>query len=201
MFWPDFTEQNDIFSIFKTLITNKQKIMTIFLYIVIGIIIIVVILALIAPKSYNVSRSIEIDIPKAVVFDNIKFLKKQQEWSPWAKKDPNMEKKFTGVDGEVGAISYWNGNKDVGEGEQEITKIIEGKRVEGQLRFMKPFRSTSDSYLDLVELSNGKTKVTWGFKGENKFPMSIVMLFMSMDKAVGKDFEEGLQSLKTILEK
>jgi hypothetical protein len=112
-----------------------------------------------------------------------------------------MEKKFTGVDGEVGAISYWNGNKDVGEGEQEITRIIEGKRVEAELRFMKPFKSTSDSYLDLVELGNGKTKVTWGFKGENKFPMSIMMLFMNMDKAVGKDFEEGLLNLKSILEK
>jgi hypothetical protein len=175
--------------------------MAIIFYIVIGIIVLIVILALIAPKSYDVSRSMEISRPKAVVFENIKYLKKQEEWSPWAKKDPNMEKKFTGVDGEVGAISYWNGNKDVGEGEQEITKIIEGKRVEGELRFMKPFRSTSDSYLELVELSNGNTKVTWGFKGENKFPMSIMMLFMNMDKAVGKDFEEGLQSLKSILEK
>lgn len=30
--------------------------------------------------------------------------------------------------------------------------------------------------------------------------MSIMMLFMSMDKMVGKDFEEGLQTLKTTLE-
>lgn len=175
--------------------------MTILLYIIIGVVILISVLALLAPKSYDVSRSIEISKPKAIVFDYVKYLKKQQEWSPWAKKDPNMEKKFTGVDGEVGAISYWNGNKDVGEGEQEITRIIEGKRVESELRFMKPFKSTSDSYLDLMELGNGKTKVTWGFKGENKFPMSIMMLFMNMDKAVGKDFEEGLRNLKSILEK
>ena len=44
------------------------------------------------------------------------------------------------------------------------------------------------------------TKVIWGFSGKNKFPMSIMMLFMSMDKAIGKDFEEGLASLKQILE-
>lgn len=175
--------------------------MTILLYIILGIIALIVVLALLAPKNYDVSRSIEISKPKAEVFDNVKYLKKQQEWSPWAKKDPNMEKKFTGVDGEVGAISYWNGNKEVGEGEQEITKIIDGKRVEGELRFMKPFRSTSGSYIDLEDLGNGKTKVTWGFKGENKFPMSIMMLFMNMDKAVGKDFEEGLRDLKSIMEK
>jgi hypothetical protein len=42
--------------------------------------------------------------------------------------------------------------------------------------------------------------VTWGFSGKNKFPFSIMMLFMNMDKAVGKDFEEGLDNLKSILE-
>ncbi len=42
---------------------------------------------------------------------------------PWAEKYPNMVKKFTGTDGEVGAISSWKGNKEVGEGEQEITGI------------------------------------------------------------------------------
>lgn len=193
--------QNDFFSIFNTRLTNTDKLMAILLYIIIGIIVLIAVLALMAPKKYDISRSIEISNPKAEVFNTIKYLKKQQEWSPWDKKDPNMEKKFTGIDGEVGAISYWNGNKDVGKGEQEITKIIEGERVETELRFIKPFRSTSDCYLDLVESGNGKTKVTWGFKGENKFPMSVAMLFMSMDKAVGKDFEEGLRNLKNIMEK
>ena len=111
-----------------------------------------------------------------------------------------MQKKFTGTDGEVGAISYWNGNKEVGEGEQEITKIIEGERVEGELRFLKPWKSKSDCYLTVDDSNNGKTIVTWGFSGTNKFPMSIMMLFMNMDKMVGKDFEEGLESLKSKLE-
>ncbi|MEK6155646.1 SRPBCC family protein [Flavobacteriaceae bacterium 3-367] len=173
----------------------------ILLYIVAGIAVLVFILAMIAPKTYDVFRTIEIARPKAVVFEYLKYLKNQQQWSPWEKKDPNMEKKFTGTDGEVGAVSYWNGNKDVGEGEQEITKIVDGKRVEGELRFLKPWKSTSDCYMEVDEVSDGKTKVTWGFSGKNKFPVSIMMLFMNMDKAVGKDFEEGLQSLKILMEK
>jgi hypothetical protein len=111
-----------------------------------------------------------------------------------------MEHKFTGTDGTVVAISYWKGNKDVGEGEQEIIKIEEGKRIEGELRFFKPWKSQSDCYLEVDEISKNSTKVKWGFSGGNKFPMSIMMLFMSMDKMVGKDFEEGLASLKTKLE-
>nr|WP_299173967.1 SRPBCC family protein [uncultured Allomuricauda sp.] len=170
------------------------------LYILAGIVLLILILAMIAPKSYNVSRSIEIAKPKNEVFENLRFLKNQDAWSPWNKKDPNMEKKFTGTDGEVGATSYWNGNKDVGEGEQELTKIVDGERIESELRFLKPWKSTSDAYLVTEDTGSGNTKVTWGFSGKNKFPTSIFMLFMNMDKAVGGDFEEGLASLKSVLE-
>ncbi|MCK0159880.1 SRPBCC family protein [Allomuricauda sp. F6463D] len=170
------------------------------LYIGLALVLLLIILAIIAPKNYDVSRSIEIAKSKNVVFDYLKSLKNQDEWSPWGKRDPNMQKKFTGTDGEVGAINYWKGNKEVGEGEQEITKIIADERIESELRFLKPFKSTSNAYLSIKEVENNRTKVVWGFSGKNKFPMSIMMLFMNMDKAVGKDFEEGLASLKEILE-
>jgi len=175
--------------------------MTILLYILIGLVVLIAILAMIAPKSYDVSRSTSISRPIAEVFDYVRSLKKQDEWGPWAKRDPNMTKEFTGTDGEVGAISSWKGNKEVGEGEQEITGIKENEVVETQLRFFKPWKSQSDAYIKVDDEGNSSTKVTWGFSGKNKFPVSIMMLFMNMDKSVGKDFEQGLSDLKSILEK
>jgi len=175
--------------------------MYIILYVLVGLLALIILLSLIAPKSYDVSRSIEISRPKQEVFDYLRSLKKMDEWSPWAKKDPNMEKRLTGTDGEVGCVSYWKGNKDVGEGEQEIKKIIDGERIESELRFLKPWKSTSDCYTSVDASNSGNTKVTWGFSGNNKFPMNIMSLFMSMDKMVGKDFEEGLATLKTVLER
>lgn len=174
--------------------------MTTALYIVGGLVLLIAILALLAPKTYDVSRSIEISKPKNEVFQYLRSLKNQDKWSPWNKKDPDMKKEFRGTDGEVGSVSYWLGNKDVGEGEQEITKIVDGERVESELRFLKPWKSTSDAYMTTSETANGGTKVTWGFSGKNKFPASIFMLFMNMDKAVGGDFEEGLSSLKALVE-
>jgi hypothetical protein len=171
------------------------------IYILIGLVSLLFILSLIAPKTYDVSRSVEIAKPKVEVFNYLRLLKNMDEWSPWAKKDPKMEKKFTGVDGEVGAQSFWNGNKQVGEGEQEIKKIISGDRIESELRFLKPFKSISDCYTKVEDVSNGNTKVTWGFSGTNKFPMTIFSLFKSMDSMVGPDFEQGMASLKEVLEK
>ncbi len=174
--------------------------MTTLLYILAGIVLLLLILAVLAPKKYDVSRSIVIDSPRDKIFTVLRSLKQQDEWSPWAKRDPNMLKEYRGTDGEVGSVSYWKGNKEVGEGEQEITKIVDGERVEGNLRFLKPWKSESDCYFVTEDADAGKTKVTWGFSGKNKFPFSIMMLFMSMDKMVGKDFEEGLSTLKTKME-
>ena len=173
--------------------------MYIALYVLLAIVALFVILGLIAPKNYEVNREIVINKPLAEVFTYLKSLKNQDNWSPWAAKDPNMKKTFTGKDGEVGCVSAWEGNKDVGSGEQELMNIIENVVIESQLRFLKPFKSTSDAYLRVNKVENG-TKVIWGFTGINKFPISIMMLFMNMDKTVGKDFEEGLDKLKKILE-
>ena len=170
------------------------------LYVILGIVLLIIILGIIAPNAYEVNREIVINKPLTEVFTYLKSLKNQDNWSPWAAKDPNMKKTFTGNDGEVGCVSAWEGNKDVGSGEQELMNIIENVVIESQLRFLKPFKSTSDAYLK-VNKADGGTKVTWGFTGKNKFPISIMMLFMNMDKTVGKDFEEGLEKLKSILEK
>ena len=173
--------------------------MYIFLGVLGAIVVIFIILIIAAPKNYHVNRSIVIDRALPDVFQYIKYVKNQDEWSPWKKKDPDMKQTFTGDDGTLGFVSHWEGNKDVGTGEQEILNIEENKRLETELRFFKPWKSQSNAYIE-VEEADGGTKVTWGFSGVNKIPFNVMMLFMNMDKAVGKDFEEGLGDLKKILE-
>ena len=154
------------------------------------------------PTDFRIEREITINKPKAEVFAYAKMLKNQNVWGPWAKKDPAMKQEFVGTDGSVGFISKWDSAKDeVGAGEQEIKKIVEGERMETQLRFKKPFESNADSYLTTESVSDNQTKVKWGFTGAMPRPMNLMLVFIDMDKEVGKDFDEGLNSLKTILEK
>jgi hypothetical protein len=62
--------------------------------------------------------------------------------------DPNMKTEFRGSDGTEGFISAWESdNKNVGQGEQEILKIVNGERVDYEIRFIKPFKSTSWAYI------------------------------------------------------
>jgi uncharacterized membrane protein len=168
-----------------------------------GIIIIIpLIIALFVKKTYEVEREVTINRPKSEVFNYLKYLKNQDEFSKWASMDPAMEKSYSGIDGTVGFISAWESEKpDVGKGEQEIIHIDEGKRIDYQLRFVEPFESTSNAYIVTTEESPERTSVKWGFTGTMTYPMNLMLLFMDFEKMIGNDFETGLNSLKTILEK
>ncbi len=168
----------------------------IFLYILLAIIGILIALIVIAPKKYHVERTIQVNKPIDEVFKYIKSVKNQDNWSPWKKKDPNLKQEYVGQDETVGFIAKWEGNKDVGAGEQEITKIVENDRLETELRFLKPWESKSNAFIKVNAIHATATEVTWGFSGVNKVPFNVMMLFFNMEKSVGKDFNEGLESLK-----
>jgi len=175
--------------------------MYIALYVILAILVLFFLLTIIAPKKYNVSRSVEINKSIDEVYEYLRFIKNQDHWSPWKKRDPNMVQTDTGVDGTIGFTVHWDSDhKQVGSGEQEISNLEKNKRIEATLRFLKPFKSVSQGFFDLEETGSG-TKVTWGFYGNHKVPVNVMMLFLNMDKLVGKDFEEGLSDLKIELEK
>ena len=174
--------------------------MKIFLLVILVLAIILIALYLIAPKSYRVVRQVVIDKPNEVVFAYIRSLKAQNDWSVWSQMDPNVVNTYTGIDGQVGFVSAWEGNKAVGKGEQEIMKITEGSRVELELRFVKPFKSQAQVYIATSAISLNQTEVEWGMTGTMPFPMNLFLLFSNMDKSIGNDFEKGLSNLKDILE-
>ena len=161
----------------------------------------VVILAFTVSPDYKVEREVTINRPKSDVFAYVKKLKNQNTWGPWFKKDPAMKQDFKGEDGYIGFVSAWKStNPEIGEGEQEIKNIVEGSRLDTELRFIKPFESTNQAFITTEATGNTSTRVRWGFTGSMPRPMNLMLLMMDMDKEVGKDFQEGLSNLKEIME-
>lgn len=171
------------------------------LFVIFGIIALALITALFVSKDMKTSREIVINKPKAEVFNYIKQLKNQDNFSKWGKMDPNMKKEYRGTDGTVGFVSAWDGNDDVGKGEQEIKKITEGESFETELRFKKPFESKAVAVMTTTAIDSAHTKVTWGFDSKMAYPMNLMKVFMDMEKMVGDDFSTGLTNLKALLEK
>lgn len=171
------------------------------LIVLVSLVALFLISALFIDGKYSVKREIVIDHNSEEVFDYIKYLKNQENYSVWAQMDPDMKRTYSGKDGEVGFVSAWDSdNEEVGKGEQEILKIEQGKRIDFELRFMEPFEASDDAYFITESINDGSTKVIWGFDGEINYPWNIMILFMNFDEMLGPDLEEGLENLKNLME-
>lgn len=160
----------------------------------------ILVAAFIVDNEYAVERSVIIDQPKEFVFDYVRLLKNQDNYSIWGNLDPDMHQEYRGTDGTVGFVSAWEGNTDVGKGEQEIVNIVEGERIDYELRFIEPFEGEADAYMITESVSDDQTMVIWGFESQMPRPMNLMLLFMDMENLIGADYEAGLANLKAILE-
>lgn len=164
-----------------------------------GIIALLFIIALFMRKDYNIHREIIINAPKQKVYDYLKHLKNQDNFNKWVMTDPSMKRDFKGTDGTVGFIYGWNGNKKAGEGELEITALEEGKRIETEIRFIRPFAGLSHASTVITAVSADQTKIVWGNKSFMKYPLNLMLSMI--EKMLAKDMDISLQNLKNILEK
>ena len=179
-----------------------MNILLIILLAIFGLITIIVIIAAAQKDESVIEREVTINKPTQEVFNYIKLLKNQDYYSKWVMMDPNSKKTYTGIDGTVGFISAWEStNKQVGQGEQKITNVINGERLDSELHFMKPFDGISQAWMTTESVSDNQTKVKWGFRTNRKFGMKLAYILMNLERKLGNDFQENLSNLKNVLEK
>jgi hypothetical protein len=155
--------------------------------------------AYLLPSEVSLSRSVVINAPAEKIFPHVNSLKKFQAWSPWAHLDKNMKLVFSGPEAGVGQVASWQSkDRNVGTGSQKIVESITNKRVVNELDFGE--MGKANSAIELLPQADG-TKVVWRF--QTKMGRNPLMRWMGLmfDKWVGKDYEKGLGSLKTIVEK
>lgn len=165
------------------------------------LILIPLIVSIFAKKEYDVIREVKINKPVEEVFNYVVLLKNQDKYSAWGTMDPNQRTEYRGADGTVGFVSAWDSDDpDVGKGEQEITAIVPLTRIDYELRFLKPFKSTSNAFMTTTSLDEHITRVQWGFTGKMAVPMNLMLLTMDFEGMIGEDLQKGLNNLKEILE-
>lgn len=77
-------------------------------------------------------------------------------------------------------------------------KLEDGKRVEAEIRFVKPMKTSAYIIMEMESLPGDQTKVTWSNAGTLNYPFNL--LVPMMEKMVPKDMDKSLLSLKNILE-
>ncbi|HEX5056198.1 MAG TPA: SRPBCC family protein [Gammaproteobacteria bacterium] len=171
---------------------------------IIGIAVIVVVVAVLVyastqPDTFEIHRSTSIKAPPEKIFPFLNDFRQAMLWSPYEKKDPAMKRSFSGPAGGKGSVYEFEGNKDIGAGRLEILDSVADSRVTLRLDMHKPFKG-SNIIEYALEPKGETTDMIWSMHGEAPFISRVICLFMNMDNMVGKDFEAGLASLKSLVE-
>lgn len=160
----------------------------------------VLILASTKPDTFTVQRSTTIQAPPEKVFAVINDFHRWTDWSPWEKLDPAMKRTLGGPASGKGANYAWEGNGKAGAGHMEIIESVPSSKVGIQLDFIKPFEGHNVTEFTFVPQGD-TTQVNWVMRGPTPFVSKLMQVFVSLDKMIGKDFEEGLANLKALTEK
>lgn len=170
--------------------------------IVLGLVLLIVVFVVVVamqPSDFAVSRSATIAAPPAAVFEQVNDFHNWEAWSPWAKLDPTAKNTFEGPTSGKGAIFRWDGNHEVGSGSMTITESRPSDRILIDLAFLKPFEGTNKTEFTFVPQGD-QTKVTWTMSGHNAFVSKAFCLVMNGKKMISDKFDEGLASMKKIVE-
>jgi len=150
------------------------------------------------PDKFRYERSIHIAAPILQVAEQIDDFRQWQQWSPWERIDPSLQRTFSGADAGVGAVYEWTGTGKAGAGRMEIVEMRTGSEaglITIKLDFVRPFKASNTAEFLMTPTDTG-TDLTWSMFGPSPFISKLMGVFMDFDKMVGKDFEAGLVALK-----
>lgn len=165
-----------------------------------SIIAVILIVAAFLPKTMNIEVSTTIEAPRATVRNYVVRLANQTNYSVRVMADPDIKLSYSGIDGTVGFTQAWDSAmKNVGKGEQEITRIEKNTSYDVEIRFERPMPGTNYATTTLADTEDGQTTVTTTFSGPTPRPFNILCVFMK--PTLREDMEQNLANLKAILEK
>lgn len=153
------------------------------------------------PDTMQIERSVEIQAPAASIHPLINDMQRFNSWNPYNRKDPTMKGSYRGPQAGPGAAYDFDGDKNVGKGSITIIEPSAPNRVTMTLDMTAPMACHNIIDFTLAPQGATSTDVTWTMRGPCPFLGKLMGVIFNMDKMVGRDFENGLASLKTLAER
>lgn len=155
--------------------------------------------AYLLPREPEVTRSIDIAVPRATLFPLVADLRHLPDWLPLFAADPDVVVTFTGPLDGVGQTLTWESKVPaVGSGVQKVTAIEPDSTVE--MSVSRAGRPATAAWFRLTEKTAGQTTVVWGFRTDVGFSPVSRYRGLAIDAVVGPDYERGLERLKAYAE-
>lgn len=145
-----------------------------------------------------IERAVTVAAPAEVIASYVVDFRRWVDWSPWEGLDPDLQRTYSGPAQGLGATYAWSGNRRAGAGRMEITGVAPD-RIDVDLRFLKPFRSSSTVRFELTGAGD-QTRVQWQLRSPRTVVSRVMGVVWNMDRAIGADLEKGLAQLKDRVE-
>lgn len=166
-----------------------------------GLVVALILLIWFLPKKVQYIETITIDAPINKVYDAIRYQEQLMEWSAWP-RETNSLCEVKNKDGVIGAQTVYMNQKGKQFGYQEVTDLVENKKVSFYLKsFVAPFEEHVKMDFILKEISNNKTKVSLWFDETLKKPAFLIAYFGGIIKWVHSMHLKDLAGLKKYAEK
>jgi effector-binding domain-containing protein/uncharacterized protein YndB with AHSA1/START domain len=144
--------------------------------------------------AVNISRSIDVDATPEKVYEIVSDFHHWRPWSPWLIAEPEAQVSIA----EDGKYYEWAG-KRTGAGNMTVTNSTAPNRVDYDLEFLKPWKSSAKVSFRCQANPGGGTKVTW--KMDSSLPFFLFWMKKSMTAYLNSDYDRGLQLLKEYVER
>ena len=161
-----------------------------------GIFVLVIVLGLVMPSNYAVSRSITINSPVKEIHSFINDLEQWPKWAPWQDQEKEVDIDLGDISAGVGATQKWIGHD--GKGSLEITHSSPTSGIQYLLRFGNDKEDTKGEFA--YQTNGNQTTVSWTMSGEMTMPIIGPYAVLIMDTMAGPMFEKGLEKLKNVVE-
>ena len=112
--------------------------------------------------AFHIQRSILIKASAEKVFDTVSDFSIWSRWSPWLRIDKDAKVTVSDDPRSVGSQYSWTGEL-VGQGEIEHLKLDRPNSIDDEIRFLKPFKSKSNSVYHPCDLKLRRFDFTSGY--------------------------------------
>jgi len=151
-----------------------------------------IVIGLLLPQSYNVTKSININANTHIVKPLITDFSQWHKWSPWKKLDPSVELSLGEPSTGVGAHQSWQSKW--GAGEMTTTALSANKMVLNIL-----FAQEHIIAAKVIFTQNAKTvTVTFQITGQATLPLVSGYVAVLSEHILSNAVSLGLNNLKTV---
>lgn len=159
-------------------------------------VLLLIVVGVFLPSNAHLSREITVDAPAATVYALLSDTRRLQEWSPWAGRAADDDVGFDGPRRGRGASLHWRSPRQE-SGRQTIVEAIpyRGVVTEMELAAGGTFRSAF-----ALDERPGGTRVAWSFHQDLGMNLCRRYLRTSLTGRIGRQYERGLQDLKSMAE-